>query len=288
MSILEQFGDIPIKINFVAVVKLLIRLFKKKKEMCFKKIAEWFKPDPVIPDPVEGNLVLLSFGINDYPGTQNDLNLCLQDLDIAANKLSSYWPGIFIHRYEDSQVKRQFFKDQIIEALKQHWDTVLVLMDCCFSEDNTRNPGDEDRGRFVPPKKKFKFRKIRKPFLKNAEMKWIAFSACQDYQTASDGCFTPYAFAVLKPEMTYYDWYMLTKTRIAESHFKQIPEIQGPNELLNKKVFSDKTLIIQYSGHGTFGQDYNHDEADGQDEMLYVHDGCVVDDELSEILSTIH
>ncbi|TSA51968.1 MAG: hypothetical protein D4R45_07710 [Planctomycetaceae bacterium] len=254
--------------------------------MCFKKIFEWLKPDPVILDPINAQLALLSFGIDDYPGTQNDLDECLHDLDIARDKLIKYWPDFLIKRFEDDQVTRRFFKDQLAEALKQHWDTVIMFMDCCFSEDNTRNPGN-GKVRFVPLEKKFKFRKIRKSFIRAIEMKWIAFSACQDYQTAADGCFTPLSMNELKPDITYRQWAEATKKKIAKSGFKQISEMQGPDCLLDKKVFSDKTLMIQYSGHGTYGQDYNHDEEDGQDEMMYVFDGCIVDDELSEILSVI-
>jgi len=251
--------------------------------MCFKKILQWFKPDPV--DPIGGNRVLLSFGIDDYPGTQNDLNECLHDLTIAKNRLTKFWPDFIVKRYEDSQVTKRFVKEQLTEALKEHWDTVLVFMDCCFAEDNTRNP---DRGRFVPPKRKIKVRKIRKHFLRNVEMKWIAFSACQDYQTASDGCFTPFSMEVLNPELTYREWALKSKENIARKGFSQIPEIQGPDELLDKKAFSDKTLMIQYSGHGTFVTDTDHDEADGQDEAMYVYDGMILDDTLSEIFSLIH
>ena len=126
-------------------------------------------------------------------------------------------------------------------------------------------------------------------------MWWLSFSGSQDTQTSADayigssynGAFTYFAMKCLKPEMTYKDWYMMTKTLLAESNFEQIPELQGPEEQQNKKVFSGRTLIIHYSGHGTYTKDHSGDEADGVDEALYLFDGMLIDDDLSEILRTI-
>jgi hypothetical protein len=255
--------------------------------MCWKKILDWFKPEPIEPIPTEAELVLLSFGINDYMGTQNDLDECLTDLTTANNTIKRYWPNLITNKYEDSQVTREFFKDQLTEALSQHWDTVLMYMDCCFSEDNTRNPGPEGKIRFMPPKNKVKRHKIRRHIFRSVDMKHIAFSACQDYQTASDGCFTPLSMAVLNPNLTYRQWAEESRKIIQRQGFDQIPAIQGPDYLLDKKVFSDKTLIVQYSGHGSYTSDASGDEADGQDEAMYVYDGMILDDELSSILQTI-
>jgi hypothetical protein len=256
--------------------------------MCVKKILEWFGGKP--PVTVEGELVDLSLVINDYAGSANDLNGCERDQENAEKTLKTYWP-FKVYKFKNSEVTRKLFKEQLTLALQQKWDTVILFMDCCFSEDNTR--ALSIRTRFVPPEKPIK--KIRKHIGRNPEMKWIAFSACQDYQTAADayiggaynGAFTYFAMKALKPGMTYKDWYEVTKVLLRDNNFEQIPEIQGPDELLNKKVFSDKTLFFQYSGHGTPVQDKNGDEADGQDEALYLYDGVLLDDELHEILTTI-
>lgn len=51
-------------------------------------------------------------------------------------------------------------------------------------------------------------------------------------------------------------------------------------------VSGDK-ILIHYSGHGTYGYDADHDEADGYDEALYLYDGPFWDDEFRLILDLI-
>lgn len=251
----------------------------------------WFKKKPT--EPISGYRVDLSSVINNYPGTANDLNGCHGDQGLAEVTLKKYWPDLITRKYRDAEVTRENFKNTLRQALSEKWDTVMMFMDCCYAEDNTRAIHGV-RARVVLPKKPIERPRIVRHFARSVDMKWIAFSACQDYQTAADayingkynGAFTWAAMKVLRPEMTYYDWFLATKTLLAESSFEQIPEMQGPDYLLNKKVFSDKTLFVQYSGHGTYTPDRNGDEADGQDEAMYVYDGMILDDELSEILTT--
>jgi len=253
--------------------------------MCWRK-----KPKPEIP--ITGYRVDLSSVINKYPQQANWLNGCHNDQNNAEATLKKWWPDFVAYKYRDAEVTRANFKNTLSLALDQKWDTVMTFMDCCFSEDNTRDILGV-RARVILPKIPIARPRIIKHIARSVDMKWIAFSACQDYQTAADafisgsynGAFTWAAMKVLRPEMTYYDWFLATKTLLAQSSFEQIPEMQGPDYLLNKKVFSDKTLFVQYSGHGTPTPDRNGDEADGQDEALYVYDGMVVDDELSPILA---
>ena len=286
------------KINFVSVavngiklyklVKKLIRQLRREGKMCFKK---WFSKPPEVP--LTGYRVGLSSVINNYPGTANDLNGCHNDQINAETTLKKYWPDFAIRKYKDAEVTRANFKNTLNEALNEKWDTVIMFMDCCFSEDNTRDIHHAVKAKFVAPEHPIVRHKVVKHIARSVDMKWIAFSACQDYQTAADayiggnynGAFTWAAMKVLRPEMTYYDWFLATKTLLAQSSFEQIPEMQGPDYLLNKKVFSDKTLFVQYSGHGTYTPDRNGDEADNQDEAMYVYDGMILDDELSEILT---
>lgn len=287
----------PVKINFVSVavnsiklyklVKKLIRQLRREGKMCFKK---WFsKPDEV---PLTSDKVLLTFGINDYPGgSGNDLNGCLHDQENMIKTLTKFWPEFQVRKFSDREATTTRYKAELSEALKQKWDTVLMFQDCCFSEDNTRKM-ENVRARFVAPKGEIPV--IRKHFARSIDMRWLAFSACQDYQTAADalinysynGAFTWFACHTLRPEMTYRSWYEMTKSKLLESKFEQIPELQGPEELKNKKVFSDRTLVVHYSGHGTFTKDRNGDEADGQDEAMFLWDGLLLDDELSEILTS--
>lgn len=250
----------------------------------------WKKKPPIVP--ITGYRVDLSSVINRYPQQANWLNGCHNDQINAENTLKKYWPDFEVRKYRDAEVTRANFKNTLSNALDQKWDTVMMFMDCCYSEDNTRGILGV-RARVILPKVPIVRPLIIKHIARSVDMKWIAFSACQDYQTASDayiggsynGAFTWAAMKVLRPEMTYYDWFLATKTLLAESAFEQIPEMQGPDYLLNKKVFSDKTLFVQYSGHGTHTPDRNGDEADGQDEAMYLYDGALLDDELSVILA---
>ncbi len=256
--------------------------------MCFRKIFGGNVPVA----PVTGDKVLLSFAINDYVGSNNDLNGCLNDQLNIEKTLKTYWPEFEVKKFKDSEVTGKNFELQVSEALKQCWDTVILVMDCCFSEDNTRGLYGV-KNRFVNPG--IERVRVKKRLGVIEGMKHIAFSACQDYQTAADayiggkynGAFTYFACKSLKPEMTYKDWYMVTKTLLAESNFEQIPELQGNEDMLNKKVFSDKTLVIHYSGHGTYTNDTSGDEADKQDEAMYLYDGAYLDDRLSKLLSVI-
>lgn len=250
--------------------------------MCWKKI---FGSETVTP--ITGEKVLLSFAINDYPGSTNDLNGCLNDQLNVVKTLLKYWPDFQVKKFADGEVTKARYKKELTEALKRKWDTVLILQDCCFSEDNTRALHGW-RARFVSsgPGKKIKKRTTVIP-----DIKYLAFSACQDYQTAADayingsynGAFTWFACKSLHPDMTYGEWCDKTKYLLSESSSEQIPELQGPDYLINKKVFSDKTLVVHYSGHGTYGPDKN--EPDGQYEAMYLYDGALPDDELSLILA---
>ena len=69
--------------------------------------------------------------------------------------------------------------------------------------------------------------------------------------------------------------------------FNQAPTLEGPEALRAKRVGEGPTLIVWYSGHGSYVRDTNGDEADGVDETLYLYDGNLVDDELNNILQGI-
>ena len=72
--------------------------------MCFKKLfPSWFKPDP-IPEPITSKKTALLYAINDYPGSANDLNGCLNDQRDIANMLREKFPGFDIRKTIDSDV----------------------------------------------------------------------------------------------------------------------------------------------------------------------------------------
>lgn len=99
-------AELPFKINFIAVgrfIKWLINKIKKRT-MCFKKIAEWFKPEPTEPPVGDIEYLALLFGINDYQGTSNDLRGCINDVDDVEKKLKAEFPHFVIRKFTDSQV----------------------------------------------------------------------------------------------------------------------------------------------------------------------------------------
>jgi hypothetical protein len=78
--------------------------------MCFKKIASWFRPDPVVPlEPTKRRALL--FGINNYPGTNNDLDGCLNDVDDNEKKLTGM--GFACTVFKDSQVTCSSFYEKV-------------------------------------------------------------------------------------------------------------------------------------------------------------------------------
>lgn len=75
-------------------------------------------PDPI---PGERKRIALLFGINNYPGSANDLNGCLNDIDDVEVKLKAEFPDFIIRKFKDSQVTCENFYNQIK-------DTILTLV----------------------------------------------------------------------------------------------------------------------------------------------------------------
>ena len=70
--------------------------------MCFKRQVINWEWSPKIA---------LLFAINDYPGTVNDLNCCVNDLDMSLNHHTSL--GFQIRAFQNSEAKRKVFIEQI-------------------------------------------------------------------------------------------------------------------------------------------------------------------------------
>ena len=74
--------------------------------MCFKKIIEFFKPKPPVTTdeftPISRRVI--TFGINDYPGTDSDLRGCLNDQLKVIDKLATDFPGFENRVYSDNAV----------------------------------------------------------------------------------------------------------------------------------------------------------------------------------------
>ena len=79
--------------------------------MCWKKIIDWFKPDPVTPVAKRA----LLFGINDYKSIENDLDGCLNDVDDNEKKLTAM--GFVCSVFKDSEVTCSTFYNEVKAAL---------------------------------------------------------------------------------------------------------------------------------------------------------------------------
>jgi hypothetical protein len=267
--------------------------------MCFKK---WFhKPDPPTPpDPLPVTNRALLFAINNYPASGNDLNGCLNDQADVANKLNAVFPTFEIKKFSDAEVTVARFKSELAYAIKAitPGTTVIILLDSCFSGTATRNvtdPALKIKSKFVQPILPIRPVVGKKLFKSADDINWIVISGCGEHQTSADayingrynGAFTYYALKALKEGQTYQEWFTEITKYLPGNGFEQAPELEGLSGLLNRKVFVEPTLLIHYSGHGSYTYDANGDEEDGRDEALYLYDDMLVDDEINEILKTI-
>ena len=91
--------------------------------MCLNKVWQWFlnqgTPPVIPPEPIPGGnkRVALLFGINNYPGSANDLNGCLNDIVDCEAKLKAEFPDFIIRKVKDSQVTCENFYNQIKDTI---------------------------------------------------------------------------------------------------------------------------------------------------------------------------
>jgi len=261
--------------------------------MCFKK-----KP-PVIVAPTKRRL--LTFGRNKYGGG-NDLNGCVNDSLNLSDKAKGMYSDFDIRKLQDYDVTANRYLEDAKNAIQllSPGATVLFLADSCFSGTVTRagtcmglidikhptknrfyNPG-------LPP------RTIKNKVLSNENMNHILISGCTDHEYSNDayinskyaGAFTFFAVMALEMGMTYKQWFDEIRKYLPSKDFNQSPQLEGPEYLINRKVFEDETLVIHNSSHGSYTYDKSGDEEDGQDEGLYF-DRLLIDDEIAEILTQI-
>ena len=122
------------------------------KTMCWKKIVNWWnniqennpEPPPTNPEPGPHKKIALLFAINNYPGSQNDLQGCLNDLKRVASKLPDFEKRLF----KDSQVTIETFEAEILKASAETetGDNVIIM----YSGHGTYIPdtnGDEVDGK---------------------------------------------------------------------------------------------------------------------------------------------
>lgn len=277
--------------------------------MCMKKIIAWWTNADTtpIPDPIPSfKKRALLFAINNYPGSSNDLNGCLNDQRDVANKLEELYPNQFeIRKFSDNQVTTDLYKSEVTKAIAQlsPGATVIVFADSCFSGTITKFFNDNPhptKSRFLqnPELSQRKIVNRRFAITKNEPVRWLTFAACQENQTSADayingeyhGVGTFYAFVkALKPDMTYRQWGDAVGNYLPNLTFgyDQDPYIEGPTELLGKIVFEGEVLLIHNSSHGCQTYDKDKDEVDRYDECLYLYDGILTDDDINTLLQKI-
>lgn len=264
--------------------------------MCFKK-----KPNPVVPVPIIPSIrTLLSFTINDYPGTINDLNGCNNDGNQVKATLLNYWPDFAVNRFIDSQAKINTFRTEVAKAISnlKPGATVLILPDSCFSGSVTRffsmglldNPHPTRNRFYQTPGMPSNRGMSVKTFVSAGDINWIVISGCGATQYSADayisgeyhGAFTWFCMKTLKPGITYRQWYNEIKRNLPSTEFEQDPTLEGKNELLDRVVFESESLVIHNSTHGTELQ------GNGEiDQAICLYDGNLRDKEYYSLLQKI-
>lgn len=120
---------------------------------------------------------------------------------------------------------------------------VVVLLDSCFSGTATKAAGI--RPRFMPPTERPSSMKVLNAFAKSSDMNWIVVSGCDENEYSMDatfngrpnGAFTYYALKTLQPGITYQQWFDAIRDYLPSTHFNQSPTLEGPENLLNQRVF---------------------------------------------------
>ena len=242
---------------------------------------------------------LLSFTINDYPGSMNDLRGCNRDGQQAKDTLLNFWSDTDIIRFIDSAATTGAFDTNVSRAIKvlSPGATVLVFADSCFSGTITRfagmglftNPFPTQNRLYNTPGVVHQFG--IQTFLSRAGIFWIVMSGCGATQYSADayingeyhGAFTWYAMNLLEPGITYYEWHERIQKYLPSSQFEQAPTLEGPDYFLNRKVFEDQTLMIQNSTHGTELNGTNGET----DQAICLHNGNIRDKYYNSLLIKI-
>jgi hypothetical protein len=261
----------------------------------------WKKPDPVAPVTIEPAFRrLLSFTINDYAGSVNDLNGCNNDGKQLKEILLNYWLDFDVRRFMDHHATLATFKSEVAAAIKtlDSGATVLILPDSCFSGTVTRlfNPERQDyptKNRFYQqPGVAMRPRLKTGTFASRGDIKWICISGCGETEYSADayidneyhGAFTYFACKTLQPGLTYREWFNEIRRYLPGTEFEQKPSLEGPDKLLDQEVFSTQTLVIHNSTHGT---QLSGGDDEPIDEAICLYDGNLRDDDYNALLMQI-
>ena len=218
--------------------------------------------------------------VGNYPGTANDLAGPTEDWKDFTGAVAALWPDMTFRGFLDHNATAKRLLSEFTEGSKMVGEDgmLFVIMDNCHSESNTRNGKFKARARGV-------LRGI-------GYNKVLVFSAALANQYASDaefnggynGAWHYCLIKTLRRGITYLQWFTEASELIKRLGFTQTPVIEGPLELQNRLVFEGNVITIDVSSHGGQVPDDDGDEADGKDEVVYMHDRAVRDDEIREIL----
>jgi hypothetical protein len=218
--------------------------------------------------------------VGNYPGTANDLAGPTEDWKDLTKAVAALWPDMTFRGFLDHNATAKRLLSEFTEGSKMVGEDgmLFVIMDNCHSESNTRNGKFKARARGV-------LRGI-------GYNKVLVFSAALANQYASDaefnggynGAWHYCLIKTLRRGITYLQWFTEASELIKRLGFTQTPVIEGPLELQNRLVFEGNVITIDVSSHGGQVPDNDGDEADGRDEVIYMHDRAVRDDEIREIL----
>jgi hypothetical protein len=259
----------------------------------------WHKP-PVVPEPEpeysEQNVSTIVVG--NYPGTANDLAGPPYDQKDYQNKVNSIWPAVKFRNFKDSEstIERTLTEIRnVVDRMKPD-DLFFFIMDNCFSESNTRGLSNfrtlQNRVFHNPQYPQHK-RIINKVISAGSDkLNYISMSACLDHETAADayfdhpnGAYTYCLIQTLEKGITYRQWDQLAGAMLKKLGFDQTCTIEGPDRLLDRRVFEGTVYNIYISSHGS--HEYSDSEPDMQNEGPYMYDGFLPDDRIQEILQKI-
>jgi len=292
----------PISINLVSLWKIIkaIRKFLhdqkvnagklKNKVMCIR----WFKKS----EPIVSDQMVVSIVCGNYPGTANDLQGPPYDQIDYKKRILSDWPKYVFREFKDNQSTTSQTLTEIKNVVNRmkKGDLLFFVMDNCFSESNTRNLSNfktlQSRVYHNPKFPKHK-KKVNKVISAGSDgLNYISMSACLDHETASDayfdhpnGAYTYCLLNTLEKGITYRQWDEKTGKKLKELGFDQTCTIEGPDSLLDRKVFEGVVYNIFISSHGS--HEYSNSEPDMQNEGPYLYNGFLPDDKIAEILSKI-
>lgn len=266
--------------------------------MCLRKLfPNWFKPEAMEPEPIFSDQNVTTIVCGNYPGTANDLAGPPYDQIDFQNKIKSLWPDVKFRNYKDAEstVERTLAEIRLVVSKMRPGDLLVFIMDNCFSESNTRGTNFKVLQNRVYHNPNFPDHKkiINKIISAGSDgLNYISMSACQDHETAADaffehpnGAYTYCLLNTIEKGITHKQWDERAGAMLKRLGFQQTCTIEGPDRLIDKKVFEGTVFYIYLSSHGSHY--YDNSEPDKQNEGPYLYNGWLPDDEIAEILNDI-